>query len=364
MNESPNKQAVVVGLFIFLGLAFLLAGVLIVGNLRNTFNAKMGVVAVFEDVNGLKTGNNVWFSGVKIGMVSNLRFYGKSKVEVSMKIETTARQYIRKDAMVKVSADGLIGNKILVIYGGTDEAIPVDEGDTLHVEKSFTSEDMINTFQENNKNLLSITSDFKTLARKLVAGEGTLGKLLNDTSVYANINAATASLQKASVKAQQLITSLSAFSVGLNKKGTLANQLTTDTVVFNSVKTSVLKLQQMADTAKIFITNLKEASSNPNSAIGVLLHDKEAGAYLKELNLASVKGIGLLHKDTDFDVFQGEMYSLDYQLSYDFKKHFTVYIELNNLLDAPFVEYIGKRERPSRTEYYRQRGQIGFKYEL
>lgn len=88
------------------------------------------------------------------------------------------------------------------------------------------------------------------------------------------------------------------------------------------------------------------------------------GAYLKELNLASVKGTGLLHKDTDFDVFQGEMYSLDYQLSYDFKKHFTVYFEMNNLLDAPYVEFMGNKNRPVRTEYYRQRGQIGFKYEL
>lgn len=88
------------------------------------------------------------------------------------------------------------------------------------------------------------------------------------------------------------------------------------------------------------------------------------GPYLKELNLASVKGVGLLHKDSDFDVFQGETYSLDYQFSYSFKEHFTVYMDLNNLLDAPYTEYIGNKDRPLRTEFYRQRGQVGFKYEL
>jgi outer membrane receptor protein involved in Fe transport len=88
------------------------------------------------------------------------------------------------------------------------------------------------------------------------------------------------------------------------------------------------------------------------------------GAYLKELNLASVKGIGLLHKNTDFDIFQGDNYSLDFQCSYDFLDHFSVYVEFNNLLDWPFTEYRGKKERPLRTEFYRQRGQVGFKYEL
>jgi phospholipid/cholesterol/gamma-HCH transport system substrate-binding protein len=282
MNESPNRHAVVVGLFIFIGLIFLLGGILMVGNLRDTFKNKMEVVSLFDDVNGLKNGNNVWFSGVKIGTVSNLRFYGKSQVEVSMNIEKKAQQYIRKDAKVKISSDGFIGNKILVIYGGTSRSAEVHEGDTLVVEKTFSTEDMINMLQENNKNVLAITTDFKIISEKLAAGEGTIGKLLNDNSVYSNINAATASLQNASGKVQQLISSLIIFSSGLNKKGTLANELTTDTVVFNSVKASVLQIQRIADTATLFITNLKQMADNPNTSIGLLLHDEKSGARLKE----------------------------------------------------------------------------------
>jgi phospholipid/cholesterol/gamma-HCH transport system substrate-binding protein len=282
MNESPNKHAVIVGIFIFLGIAFLIGGVLMVGNLHETFNTKMKVVSFFDDVGGLQKGNNIWLSGVKIGNVNNLNFYGKSRVEVIMNIQIKAQKFIPKDAKVKLSSDGLIGNKILVIYGGTENLHNVQEGDTLEVEKTFTSEDMINTLQENNKNLLAITSDFKTLAHKLVTGEGTIGKLLNDSSVYKNINAATASLQLASARAHQLVSSLADFSSSLNKKGTLANELTTDTVVFKSVRASVLQLQQIADTASLFVSNLKKAGSNPNSTIGVLLHDEVAGARIKE----------------------------------------------------------------------------------
>jgi phospholipid/cholesterol/gamma-HCH transport system substrate-binding protein len=282
MNESPNKRAVIVGLFVFTGLIFLLGGILIVGDLRETFKNKMKVISLFDDVGGLKKGNNVWFSGVKIGTVSNLDFFGESQVEVSMKIDIKAKQYIRKNARVKISSDGFIGNKILVIYGGTSEAKEVQEGDTLLVEKTFTADDMINTLQENNKNLLAITNDIKVISEKLASGEGTIGKLLNDTSVYENINAATASLKSASAKAQQLVSSLALFSAGLNKKGTLANELSTDTVVFNSVKASALQLQQMADTASAFLSNLKEAGSNPNTSIGVLLYNEESGTRIKE----------------------------------------------------------------------------------
>jgi phospholipid/cholesterol/gamma-HCH transport system substrate-binding protein len=282
MNEISNKRVVIVGIFIFLGLGFLIGGILMVGNLHETFKKKIEVVSLFDDVSGLQKGGNVWFSGVKIGVVSKLRFYENSKVEVIMKIETEAQQYIRKDAKVKIGTDGLIGNKILVIYGGTSEAPEVTEGDTLLVEKTFTSDDMINTLQENNKNLLEITTDFKSISKKLANGEGTVGKLLNDEEVYANINAATVSLQSASAKAEKLIGSLNTFSAGLNKKGTLANELVSDTVVFNSLKTTVLQLQQIADTATAFITNIKEVSANPNTSVGVLLHDETAGANLKE----------------------------------------------------------------------------------
>jgi phospholipid/cholesterol/gamma-HCH transport system substrate-binding protein len=282
MNESPNKRAVIVGFFVFLGLIFLLGGILMVGNLRETFKNKLLVVAHFDEVNGLKKGNNIWFSGVKVGIVNSLTFYGKSQVEVSMNIATTVKQYIRKDAKVRISSDGLIGNKILVIYGGTEKAGEVIEGDTLGVEKTFSSEDMINTLQENNKNALAITNDLKAISAKLAGGEGTLGKLLIDSSIYENINAATKSLKNTSAKAEELVGSLITFSSGLNKKGTLANELTTDTIVFNSIKASVKQLQLMADTATLFITNLKQAAGDPNTPVGVMLYDKESGTRLKE----------------------------------------------------------------------------------
>lgn len=283
MTESPDKRAVLVGLFVLLGLTVLILGVLMVGNLRGTFKKKMNVVSLFDDVNGLQKGNNVWFSGVKIGTVSDIGFFGTSQVQVSIYIERKAQEYIRKDAKVKISTDGLIGNKILVIYDGSPLAKEIQEGDTLAVEKTFSSEDMINMLQENNKNVLTITADFKSISKKLADGEGTIGKLLNESTLYDHLNGTALSLQRASMDAQLVLKELGALSKNLNEDGNLVHDLITDTTIVSSLRHTVLQFRQATDTATALVTSLQSASRNPNTPTGVLLHDEEAGAALKQI---------------------------------------------------------------------------------
>ncbi|MBY0425294.1 MAG: MlaD family protein [Cytophagales bacterium] len=293
MNESPNKRAIIVGLFIFVGLIILLAGILTIGDLKDTFTKKMRISTHFEDVNGLQPGGNVWFSGVKIGVVKRLRFYGKSQVEVILNIDQSAQQYIRKNAKVKISTDGLIGNKIIVITGGTSLAEQIEEGDTLGVLTSLSTEDMMTTFQESNKNLVAITTDIKAISHGLATGQGTVSKLLKQDLVYNQIASATASLEYSSAKTRTMMNSLTQLSSNLTKKGTLVNDLTTDTLIFNSMKASIFQLQQITDSTKILIANLKQASSDTKSPVGVLLHDEASGTHLKEtiknLETSSVK---------------------------------------------------------------------------
>src|SRR3954470_15930383 len=110
MKSANNKKAVTVGIFIFLGIAIFVTGVLLLGGQQNTFEKKIRLKAVFDDVGGLHEGNNVWFSGVKIGTVRKMQFVGRSQVEVIMSIEREAQQYIRRNAKAKISSEGFIGN--------------------------------------------------------------------------------------------------------------------------------------------------------------------------------------------------------------------------------------------------------------
>jgi len=291
MQSKDNKRAIIVGLFIFLGLLFLLAGILAIGNLRSTFVKKIHLTAVFEDVNGLQSGNNIWYSGVKIGTVHNMSFFGDSQVRVTIKIDERSQQYIRKDAKVKISTDGLIGNKIIIIYGGTVLVPPVEDGDTLGVEVTASSEEMMAVLQENNRNLLAITTDFKTISKNMADGNGTVGKLLKDETLYNSLDVTLASLQRSSAHAEKLTAAISDYGAKLNKEGSLANDLVTDTTVFKNVQASVQQLKQMTNTAADAADNLKTASTNisnatsklenKNSPIGVLLYDDASATHLK-----------------------------------------------------------------------------------
>lgn len=298
MNESPNKRAIIIGVFILIGLVFFAAAILMIGNIHQTFSKKVQVTTFFHDVNGLQKGNNIWFSGVKIGTVKRVEFYGASQVKVLLNIDEKSQMYIRRDAKVKISTDGLIGNKILVIYGGTASSGPITSDDTLSVETTVSSEDMMNTLQANNKNVLDITNDFKIISKQLASGKGTIGRLINDETIYTNINNMTASLKNASTRAEALMSSLSSFSAKLNAKGTLANSLVTDTLLFKSLKETVAELNTISDTAAVFISGLKQSANNPKSVVGVLLKDEEAGASLK----TSLKNLENSSKKLDEDL--------------------------------------------------------------
>jgi TonB-dependent receptor len=88
------------------------------------------------------------------------------------------------------------------------------------------------------------------------------------------------------------------------------------------------------------------------------------GKHLIDLNLTSLVGGGLLHTDTDYDVFMNKYYNLDFQFAYSFKKIYTIYFEANNMLNYPERKFIGLDWRALRTEYYRARAQIGFRIDI
>lgn len=67
--STSGKRPIIVGIFIFLGLAIFIAAILTLGSQHKTFKKSITVKAVFDDVNGLQKGNNIWFSGVKIGTI-------------------------------------------------------------------------------------------------------------------------------------------------------------------------------------------------------------------------------------------------------------------------------------------------------
>jgi len=284
MQTTETKRNVSVGLFIFLGLLIFIVGIFVLGGQQKSFVKSLRINAVFNDVGGLKPGNNVWFSGVKIGTVKTIKFFGSSQVEVSMSIEESAQHYIRKDASAKLSSDGLIGNKIIVLLSGNPKTAEIENGDILHVQKDLSTDDIMKTFQENNENLIGITSNFKKLSADMVKGKGTAGALLADSTLANSFRAIVMNLQKTTSTSAALAGQLKAFSSKLNTKGGLADKMLTDTSVFNKLSATAEQLKQTSAKASAITDNFSKASSKLNSsdnAIGLLLNDPKTADQVK-----------------------------------------------------------------------------------
>ena len=138
------------------------------------------------------------------------------------------------------------------------------------------------TLQDNNENLLAITTDLKAITASITAGEGSLGKLLKDDSLYASLSETAGKLNAASTSAETLTASLADFSHQLSAEGSLPQQLLNDTTTYPAVKDAVGDLGEASASAKSLVAGLKAQSEDPDTALGAVIADEEAGADLRE----------------------------------------------------------------------------------
>jgi phospholipid/cholesterol/gamma-HCH transport system substrate-binding protein len=283
MNQE-NKRSVLVGLFVLIGIVILVLGIMTLGGQQKKFVKAIHVKAVFDDVGGLQPGNNIWFSGVKIGTVRKINFFGDSQVEVEMNVEEKVVEFIRKNSKATISSDGLIGNKIIVIYGGTIDYPPVEEGDRLEAIMPLDTDQMMETLQVNNQNLVDITNDLKVLTSKIAAGEGIVGAVLTDSVLAVNFRTILSNLERASVNSNKMIADLNTFTGKLNKKGTLMNDLVTDTSIVPDLKATIESLKVTSANTQALtkeFAGITDKLNSKDNSLGMLLNDPEFAKSLK-----------------------------------------------------------------------------------
>ncbi|HVW62430.1 MAG TPA: MlaD family protein, partial [Puia sp.] len=229
-------------------------------------------------------------SGIKVGTVKKVAFDKDSGIEVILNVEKKARPHIHQDATARIGTDGLVGNKILIIDGGTLSTPVIAEGGNLRGQHQGGTAEMMATLQANNANLLEITGNLKTISQKLAAGQGTLGQLINDPSLGNDLKTSIGNLQAATAGSQKIIRNLQDYTAGLRKPGSLAEQLVTDTTVFANLKATVARLNDAAENASDFARKMQKTGDNINSSIndpdkpiGLLLNDQETADNLQRV---------------------------------------------------------------------------------
>lgn len=298
MKAGKNRQLLIVSIFSVLAVAILAAAILMLGEQHKSFERKFPAKTIMTDVNGLKVGDNVWFAGVKIGIIKSIDITDDGRVLVTMSIETKARKHIRRDSHTKLGTDGLIGNKIIMISGGSASAPLI--ADNGYLSSIAGAGDMMDVLDSASKNLVQITQNLKAVSQRILTGKGTLTALLNDSTMASNLQYtlrdARGAMAKVHTGSGKVMGDLSAFSSRLNRSGTLVNSLLDDTTSYENISESIAQLKATMDTLVLFSQNLKKASealNNPQHVTGVLLNDKATAEHLRNtlnnLDSSSIK---------------------------------------------------------------------------
>lgn len=283
MEKKEIAQQIKVGAFVLAGLTLFLISVFFIGSENNIFSKTFKVAAVFKNVEGLKSGDNVWFSGVKIGTVSDVQIVSEGKVVVNLSLKENQNQFIETDAIASIGSDGLVGNKIVIIRPG-ESGRSVSEYDTLNTTSPTDTQDLINLAKDVGENTRSLTSDLKTIASRISQGQGIVGEFLNDGTIAQEMRAAISNLRVTGNNTAQASEELQRLLQELRNGDGLLPMLISDTTYANTFQNALANLEKVSANAGVVSEGLQELATKINdrdNAVGVLLADSAVADQLK-----------------------------------------------------------------------------------
>lgn len=186
--EPNNNKKIAVALFIASGFVLFLVAIFVIGGKENLFTPTFQLKTEFESVSGLKTGGQVRLNGISVGKVDGVDILAANKVLVTMTIESSVKEYIKKDSKVTIGSDGLVGNKMVEITPGSPGSPHVENNDMLPSEKPVEVADIMASLKESTENASGITKDLSEITAKVNNGQGTLGQLVNNDTLYRSVD--------------------------------------------------------------------------------------------------------------------------------------------------------------------------------
>jgi phospholipid/cholesterol/gamma-HCH transport system substrate-binding protein len=221
--------------------------------------------ALFDTAQDLKVGNPVKMAGVEIGRVDKIVLVG-NKVKVTMKLHPDA--VVKTDSKAVIKFTGLMGQNFVAIDFGSAGAPNAVDGTPLNTEeqpdlnaimtkldsatagiqnltKSFTPDSinnlvgpLIDFVKQNSGNLGGAISNIHNISGQVASGQGTVGRLIYNDTLYGSALATVTNLQDAVVEVRQVVNNISA------GKGTIG-KLVADETLYHETVSSMTNLNQI-----------------------------------------------------------------------------------------------------------------------
>ena len=203
------------GAFIVVTLAVLAAGVFVIGSKEYLFRSTYQLKAQFDNVAGLAEGADVQVGGVHSGMVRSIALPHKpgEQVTVIMDLDRSTHEIIKHDSMASIETEGVLGNQFVAISFGSAGQAEVKDGEIIESVPPLVLSDLfkktsgiLDSSQLAINNATLATAHLNSVSAKIDSGQGTVGALVNDKQLYANLEQSTATLHDTMTQAQSGVT--------------------------------------------------------------------------------------------------------------------------------------------------------------
>ena len=313
-----------VGVFVLVGLAVLAFLILNATGDFNPFEKKLRLKARFATADGLKEGGEVQLAGVHIGKVEQVKLLPPdspedAKIEAIMSIAQTLdgrpiSERIRTDSTAQLIATSVLANdKLINITPGTAKGVAVTENDVLDSTSAMSINQLTQTGNDLLQQINKLAIPTNEILNKANQGEGTLGRVINDESLYNNLDAAVGEAKLTVVKLQTTldkvnrgdgsaakllndpalydslnatVSQIEAISADIRAGKGTAGKLLTDEALYNDTRAAIQDLRDTVKTAKPAIERLNQISENIDLLTKELNEGKgTAGKLLKDEQL-------------------------------------------------------------------------------
>jgi phospholipid/cholesterol/gamma-HCH transport system substrate-binding protein len=250
MPPTQNKLGLSqlrVGIFVLFGLAVLGFLILNATGDFNPFEKKLHLKARFETADGLREGAEVQLAGVHIGKVESVNLLPPDSAE-DAKIEAVLlvdqildgrpiSERIRTDSTAQLVATSLLANdKMINITPGSSKGSAVPENHVLPSTSAMSINQLTQTGNELLQQINKLAVPTNEILNKANRGEGTLGRVINDESLYTNLDATVGETKLTLAKLQNTIDRI-------NRGDGTAGKLLNDPELYNSLNQSLQQLE-------------------------------------------------------------------------------------------------------------------------
>jgi phospholipid/cholesterol/gamma-HCH transport system substrate-binding protein len=259
MHMAQSKQLawaeLRVGIFVLLGIALIIVGVFYVTG-GSAFTSRYRLVTYLPEVDGLGLGAPVSLDGLVIGNVDGITLAppppGQTadpnrSIAVRMRVDRNFQEYIRSDSQANLITEGFLGNRLVSLKRGYTGRV-LQEGEQITGVEEKAMKQIVERGADLMQNMNALSTQVGEMVDAVNRGEGTLGKLLVDDSIYNRANATLDRVEQMTAAIQ-------------SGQGTIGKLLTSDT------------LYTKAESAIGGVDNIVAAIQQQKGSLGKMVYD-------------------------------------------------------------------------------------------